>query len=52
MQILTLILTELTIENVVLTQIIGFLDHLMRLLKTGCCSVASKTRILLPNIPY
>ena len=52
MQILTLILTEFTIDNVVLTLIIGFLDHLMRLLTRGYDSVARKTSISIPNILY
>ena len=60
MQIWTLILTEFTIDsvvltlidNVVLTLIIGFLDHLMRLLTRGYDSVARKTSISIPNIQY
>ena len=61
-QILTLILTEFTIDsvvltlidNVVLTLIIGFLDHLilMCLLTRGYDSVARKTLISIPNILY
>ena len=55
-----LILTEFTIDNVVLTLIdnvvltliIGFLDHLMCLLTRGYDSVARKTSISIPNILY